>query len=316
MARPLRFEHKNAVYHVTARGNERQNIFRDDGDKARFLQLLARVVSEQGLVIHAYVLMDNHYHLMAETPNANLAESLRQLNGTYTQWFNQKHRRVGHLFQGRYKAILIGKETHLMALSAYVVLNPVRAKMVKNPREYPWSSYRSTAGFEPVSDWLETGWILERFGRSRKAAQEEYRKFVLKRAGVKESPWEELEGQIYLGSREFLDDLKKRIKKTDPEIPAAQRRVRASEAQEVLGKVVKVYALKGKDELTKRRRDGEARRVAMYWMRLGTRMGLKAIGRVFGVSYSTVSHQVGRVREDMNDDAGLKRRIANCNPKT
>jgi REP element-mobilizing transposase RayT len=316
MARPLRFEHKNAVYHVTARGNERQKIFREDGDKARFLQLLSRVVEEQGLIIHAYVLMDNHYHLMAETPNANLAESLRQLNGVYTQWFNHKYHRAGHLFQGRYKAILVGKETHLVALCIYLALNPVRAKMVKHPKDYPWSSYRATAGLATAPGWLETKWLLKQFGRTRKSAQEGYRKAVLQRDGLKESPFDEVEGQIYLGSREFLDKLKKQITKEDREVPAAQRRVRASSAEEVLEKVVKVYGLKGAEELTRRRRDGEARRVAMYWMRVGAGKGLKAVGEVFGFSYSTVSHQVGWVRREMVGNAKLAQRVVNCNPKT
>ncbi len=181
---------------MTARGNERQELFREDGDKARFLQLLSRVVEEQGLVIHAYVLMDNHYHLMVETPNANLAESLRQLNGVYTQWFNRKYHRVGHLFQGRYKAILVGKETHLMALCVYLALNPVRAKMVKHPKEYAWSSYRATAGLAKAPAWLETKWLLGQFGRTRATSQAGYRRVVLQRAALKESPWDEVEGQI------------------------------------------------------------------------------------------------------------------------
>ena len=128
---------------------------RDDGDRSRFVQLLARTVTENKLILHAWVLMTNHYHLMVETPNSNLATSLRQLNGIYTQWFNRKHGRVGHLFQGRYKSILVGKETHLKSLCRYVVLNPVRARMVKNPKEWGWSSYRQTAGCEPPSDWVD-----------------------------------------------------------------------------------------------------------------------------------------------------------------
>jgi len=316
MARPLRIERPNALYHVTARGNERQDIVRDNGDRSRFVQLLSQTVKEQGLLLHAWVLMDNHYHLLVETPNANLARSLRQINGIYTQWFNRKHRRVGHLFQGRYKSIMVGKETHLKSLCRYVVLNPVRAKMVKNPREYAWSNYRATAGFEPAPDWLEVDWIMGQFHKQRKQAQEAYRKYVMQGLAVKEHPWEQLEGQIYLGGREFLDSLRKRIKKEDDEIPMKQRRVRKSDVGEVLERVIRVYGLKGQEELTRRRRDGEARRVAIYWLRVEGGLGLKEIGRLFGLTYSTVSHQIGWVRRGMVKDKPLAQRILKCNPKT
>lgn len=316
MARPLRFEHSHALYHVTARGNERQKIVRDDGDRSRFVQLLSQTVKEQGLVLHAWVLMDNHYHLMVETPNANLAKSLRQLNGIYTQWFNRKHHRVGHLFQGRYKAILVGKDTHLKSLCRYVVLNPVRAKMVKNPKEYHWSSYRSTAGFEPVADWLETDWLLGQFQKRRKEAREAYRKNVLEGMGAKENPWDELEGQIYLGSREFLDSLRKRVKKDDLEIPVAQRRVRRSGSDEILKGVSEAYGLKGPEELLRPRRDGEARRVAAYLLRVEGGLGLKEIGEKFGINYTTVSHLLGRVRREVGKNEGFVQKFLNRNPKT
>ena len=181
---------------------------------------------------------------MVETPRSNLGRSLRQLNGIYTQWFNRKHHRVGHLFQGRYKSILVGKDTHLQALCQYVVLNPVRAGMVKSPKDYPWCSYRSTAGFELAPEWLGTDWLLGQFHKKRKSAQEAYWKYVLEGIGKKEKPWEELEGQIYLGGREFLDKVRKRIKKTDLEIPLAQRWVRASGVEEVLESVRTGYGLK------------------------------------------------------------------------
>jgi REP element-mobilizing transposase RayT len=146
MARPLRLAFAGGVYHVTARGNERKPIVRDDADRARFVDTLAAMVEQYGVLCHAWVLMDNHYHLLLETPTPNLSRAVRHLNGIYTQSFNRRHRRVGHLFQGRFKAIVVDKESHLLELCRYVVLNPVRAGVVKTPSAYPWSSYRATAG--------------------------------------------------------------------------------------------------------------------------------------------------------------------------
>ncbi len=146
MARPLRLEFPEALYHLTARGNARQEIFLDDQDRRAFLGLLGREVEQQRWRCHAYCLMDNHYHLLVETPEGRLAGGMRRLNGVYTQGFNRRHERVGHLFQGRYRSIVVDQESYLLELSRYVVLNPVRAGMVKRVEEWAWSSYRATAG--------------------------------------------------------------------------------------------------------------------------------------------------------------------------
>jgi len=203
MARPLRIEYPGAVYHVTSRGNARQDIVRGDEDRATFLALLAHVVDRFGWFCHAYCLMDNHYHILIETPQPNLSQGMRQLNGRYTQAFNRSHRRVGHLFQGRFTAILVEKEAHLLELCRYVVLNPVRAKLVHHPRHWAWSSYRGTVGEAPAPPWLMTDWILQQFGQRTRLAQERYRAFVAEGRGGPR-PWEHLQGQIYLGSEAFI----------------------------------------------------------------------------------------------------------------
>ncbi|MDH5536850.1 MAG: transposase, partial [Betaproteobacteria bacterium] len=154
MARPLRLEFAGAMYHVTARGNERQRIYLDDEDRRIYRDLLGKEVEQQGWVCYAYCLMDNHYHLLIETPEPNLVTGMRRLNGVYTQAFNRRHRRVGHLFQGRYKAIVVDKDAYLRELCRYIVLNPVRAKAVKTAQRWPWSSYRATSGEEPPPSWL------------------------------------------------------------------------------------------------------------------------------------------------------------------
>jgi len=216
MSRPLRIEFEGAVYHVTSRGNARQNIYEDDTDRHRFLELLAREINQQRWFCYAYCLMGNHYHLLIETPEANLRRGMARLNGMYSQWFNRRHLRVGHLFQGRYKAIVVEKESHLLELCRYVVLNPVRAGLVKRIDQWEWSSYRATAYGGDSASWLSTKWILSQFGKNSAQAQRTYRRFVAEGAG-EPSPWEKLRGQIYLGSERFLKEMSQRIKNTPRE---------------------------------------------------------------------------------------------------
>ena len=175
MARPLRIEFPGALYHITSRGDGREDIYRGDGDRRLFLDLLSDTCERFNWWGHAYCLMTNHYHLLVETPDANLAKGMRQLNGVYTQRFNDVHRRCGHVFQGRYKAIIVQKETYLKELARYIVLNPVRARMVARPEGWPWSSYRATTGEAACPDWLRTDWLLSVFGTSEQAAVAEQR---------------------------------------------------------------------------------------------------------------------------------------------
>ncbi len=224
MTRPLRIEFPGALYHLTARGNGRAAIFLDDADRETFLSVLGDVVERYNWICHAYCLMDNHYHLLMETPDGNLSEGMRQLNGIYTQKFNRRHERAGHVFQGRFKSIVVEKESYLLELCRYIVLNPVRAGLVKHPKDYPWSSFKFTAGSRKGPEFLFTDWILGQFGRNRKGAQRSYREFVLEgRAG--ESPWKRLIGQCLLGEEKFLEKLSPYLKeKADlTEISRVQR---------------------------------------------------------------------------------------------
>lgn len=224
MARPLRIEFAGALYHVTSRGNERREIFFSDDDRSAFLSVLDDVVSRFDWICHAYCLMGNHYHLLVETREANLSKGMRQLNGVYTQLVNHTHRRVGHLFQGRFKGILVQKETYLLELARYIVLNPVRAGMVADPAAWGWSSYRATAGLEEKPPYLTTDWLLAAFGPMTRAATAGYVRFVA--AGIgRESPWNELKGQIYLGSEEFVEAMQRSIRPDQSlrEIPRRQR---------------------------------------------------------------------------------------------
>ncbi len=226
MARPLRIEYSGAIYHITSRGNEKKPIFYDEKDQEIFLNVLKSVNKKYNFICHAYCLMNNHYHLIIETPDGNLSKGMRQLNGVYTQTFNKKHHRVGHIFQGRYKAILIQKESHLLEVCRYVVLNPIRAKLVKDPEEWRYGSYRATAGLEKPHPCLTTNWVLAQFGPKIKPARKRYREFV--KAGIEEeSIWIKAKGQILLGDNDFVEEFKSYLKGQEKikDIPKHQRYV-------------------------------------------------------------------------------------------
>ena len=225
MSRPLRIEYAGALYHVTSRGNERKAIYRKDADFQLFLDTLAEVCQQFNWVIHSFCLMTNHYHLVVETPDANLSQGMRQLNGVYTVRFNRQHGRVGHLFQGRYKAILVDKSAYLMELGRYVVLNPVRARMVATPDLWPWSSYCHTTGRFDSPEWLATDATLRHFGSDSDEAIFRFVRFVAE--GVNVNIWEHLKQQIYLGDEGFINEQLSHRVKTPlmlSEVPHKQKR--------------------------------------------------------------------------------------------
>jgi REP element-mobilizing transposase RayT len=226
MARPLRLEYPGALYHLTTRGNGGQKIFLNRADGLGLLELLGATCDRFGWRCTAYCLMTNHYHLVVETPEPNLSRGMRQLNGVYTQAFNRRHGRGGHLFQGRFKAILVEREPHLLELARYVVLNPVRAGLVDHPRAWHWSSYRETDGTAPAPPWLEVGELLAHFGKSPAEARRAYAAFVQEGLG-RPSPWDRLQGQVCLGSESFVAEVRSRLA-GEPglsEVPRAQRRL-------------------------------------------------------------------------------------------
>jgi REP-associated tyrosine transposase len=223
MARPLRIEYEGALYHVTSRGNARQDVFLDDEDRQKFLQNLAHVVERFDWICHAYCLMNNHYHLLIETPRANLSQGMQLLNSMLSQRFNRRHKRVGHALQGRFKGILVEKESHLLELARYIVLNPVRAKAVEHPGDYTWSSYRATVGDAQPESLLTVDWILSQFGRNVAQARSAHRQFVAEGQGA--SVWEALRGGMLLGSDDFVERMKESFtqRKLDTDIVRHQR---------------------------------------------------------------------------------------------
>ena len=225
MARPLRIEFAGALYHVTSRGDGREDIYLNDSDREMWLEVFSEVCRRFNWICHAYCLMSNHYHLLVETPESNLSLGMRQLNGVYTQRFNREHRRVGHVFQGRFKAILVDKDSYLLELARYIVLNPVRARMVHSADQWKWSSYRATAGVEIVRPWLKVDWLLRGFASRRGTACKRYQKFVSEGKGLP-SPWESLKNQVFLGDDKFLRQIQNLVDpdKVLDEVPHAQKR--------------------------------------------------------------------------------------------
>ena len=226
MARALRVQYDGAVYHVTSRGNERRPVFRDRDDRKTLLDILEAVNQRYSWLCHAYCLMNNHYHLVIETVDGELSAGMRQLNGVYTQRFNHKYDRAGHLFQGRFKAILIEKENYLLEVCRYVVLNPVRASVVERPSEWDWSSYNATRGRVAPHPALTTDWVLSQFGVDRLRAQAEYQRFVQDGIGGG-NIWGEARARGILGSGDFLRRMTRHLKgqKGIKEIPRRQRLV-------------------------------------------------------------------------------------------
>ena len=278
MARPLRIEYPGAVYHVTSRGNAKKRIFKDDIDKDKFLETLSIVVRRFNWLCHAYCLMDNHYHLLIETSEANLSRGMRQLNGVYTQSYNRRHKKTGHIFQGRYKAILVEKENYLLELSRYVVLNPVRARITEKPEEWKWSSYSATAGRKKTPHYLTVDWILGQFGSIRRKAEKQYKKFVL--SGIKEeSPWKNLKGQILLGKEGFAEKFKDLLaqKKEIKEIPRKQRYATRPTITDIFKEKI----------LDKQTRD---KQICKAHIKYG--YTLKEIADYLGVHYTTVSKAI------------------------
>lgn len=226
MARPLRIEFADAVYHVTARGDRREPIFDDDADREALLTIAGTGFERFDAVALAYCLMGNHYHFVLQTRQPNLSRLMRHVNGVYTQTYNRRHRKVGHLLQGRFKALLVDRDEYLLEVCRYVDLNPVRAGLKRSPRDWAWSSFRAHSGAVDGPDWLDSAAVHRLLAprAPRREGPAAYARFVAAGKGVR--LWDEaLRGQIYLGSEAFAERMRRRVEGPEsPEVPSAQRR--------------------------------------------------------------------------------------------
>ncbi len=243
MSRPLRLEFPGSLWHITARGNERRNIYADDSDRRTFLELLGRCVERFKWILTAYVLMPNHYHIVVQLIENTLSRGMKWLNGNYSLAFNRRHSRVGHLFQGRFKGLLVDKEAYSLEVLRYVVLNPVRAGIAMRPEQYRWSSHRALLGLAPAPQWLAVDDALAQFGPNRAIARPAYRAFV--NDGIKNGrcPWDDLVGQIYLGGEAWSERIQDELtlKLRSDEHPRSQRLARLPAMPDVIAAVAEVW---------------------------------------------------------------------------
>ena len=312
MARQLRLEYPGALHHVTARGNAQQPIFLDDADRHHFLTLLGQEILQQRWRCYAFCLMGNHYHLLLETPEPNLSGGMRRLNGRYTQAFNRRHHRVGHVLQGRFKSILVERESYLLELCRYLVLNPVRAGLGADPQAWPWSSYGATTGAHPPPSWLAIDQVLSLFDGDRERAVSLYRRFVEDGIG-KASPWPQLTGQIFLGNPAFRERVATMIRRKGlANVPRTQTDPTRLTAAEILERVATVYQLTPRAVTA--RRSQEAYQTAVWLLRRAGNEPLQTVAVRFGVSPSRVS-KIHAQMESTALTAHQRRAMGRCKVK-
>ena len=311
MARPLRIEFEGAFYHITSRGNLRDRIFFDDKDRETFLEILRRTKERYGYLLHAYALMENHYHLFLETPKANISQIMQNINTSYTVYINKRHKRFGHLFQGRFKGILVDKETYLIVLTRYIHLNPVRAGIVKNPESYRWTSYREYMGTcKEETSLVDTAETLSYFSKTKNTAMKAYREFVEAGISKENNPFEEVEAGIILGSEKFKTTIRRLLNrmKPDEEIP----QMKSLREKVSIDKVIKVccnYYAKNKEELLKKGKGKEERRAAIYLSKILSNEKNVEIGRYFRIRGSTVSEALKGVEARIKRDVNFQKEI-------
>jgi REP element-mobilizing transposase RayT len=309
MARPLRITYPGAFYHVTSRGNERKEIFKSRRDREKCLEYFESAAKRYDAVIHAFCLMNTHYHLLLETPSGNLPHIMRHINGAYTTYFNVKHGRSGHLFQGRYKAILVEIDKYAKELSRYIHLNPVRARIVKAPEEHAWSSYKFYIGEKKPPEWLCRDFILGYFGKKVSIAQKGYRKFVTAIVNKKyDNPLDEVVSSTLLGSPEFIAFIKDNFlshKKPDKNLPALKGLIDKVSLKEIFDEVESVFGNEA----------ALGRNVKMFLCQRYTDETLKDIGAYFGVGESGVSQACRRLKDKIRKDKKLERKISKIEKK-
>lgn len=310
MARPLRVEYEGAYYHVLSRGNQLQAIFLSDQDRRTFLESLARLSERFEVDIIAYVLMDNHYHLLIRTNRANLSKAMQWLGTTYTTIFNLRHSRSGHLFQGRFKSILVENESYLLQLSCYIHRNPLRAGLVQRLADYPWSSYPVYAYNRSKPDWLKTDLLLAQFD-SENGGLNAYREKVQRYAKENKSIWEDIKYGIIYGSEGFVKQIKKKYLSDKPkmDIPVHNRIVNDIKFDEIVASAstvlnIDIQRLKQSRRIVKS--DMINRDMLVYALWQSGRFSNSAIGSQVGLTISSISRRVGIFREMLDTDKKVR----------
>ena len=299
MARPLRIQFPGALYHVMSRGNEKQPIVRDDIDRAKRIDWLRRTVETYSWRLHAFVLMTNHEHLFVETPEPNLSGGMQYLGGSYTSYFNWRHKRGGHLFQGRFKAHLVQTDGYFREVSRYIHLNPVRAGMVTRPQDYQWSSYPGYAQARRAVAWVCYDRVLAEFGRDPGEARRAYGRFV--RAGISNpppSPFAKTIGGLLVGSAAFVTQMRRMLqdRPNDAGLPQLRSLQPRPELQRIIEEVAAHFARDPADWRVGKRVDDVSRALAAYLAR--RRFGYPGRQVAVALGYrsgSAVSNAIARI---------------------
>lgn len=308
MSRPLRVQYPGALYHVTGRGNERKAIFKDDADRGGFLRILAQSVDTYGVILHSFVLMTNHWHLLAQTPLGNLGEFMRHFNISYTSHYNRRHNRVGHLYQGRYKSFLVELDAYLSQVSRYIHLNPVQVAAMKTmPPEkrlhylwhYEWSSLSGYVAKEKRLDFVEYATVLAEYGGDTRAGRQRYQKQIIEDLSAGLPIKEKIIGQSILGSNGFVDWVRETFleSQADRERPAVGKIHRYVSTEEVLSIVSSETGIT--DVI---RASGTTRQLVMMALYKYAGLNNREIGDLLGVDYSTVSQGRKRLRDKSKRD--------------
>ena len=311
MARPLRIEYEGAFYHVTTRGNEQKKIFFSNSDYEKFKHYLKESQEKYGYLLHCFVLMTNHYHLLIETPKPNLNRVMHYINSSYTNYINIKRGRSGHLFRGRYKALLIDRDNYLVELSRYIHLNPVRAEIVEKPEDYSYSSYRNYIHKE-LKDIVYCDLILEMISRNKGMAIKRYKDFVEGVIGIKlKNPLQQVYGGMILGGKRFIKEALNKLNEDDlSREDVSHRRALKTvySAEEVIEKICVGFDLRESEILDNKQKT--YRDIAIYLMKKSTGLTNRQIGQLFGnLSYSGVAKANQRFSEKIKKDNILKKKI-------
>ena len=311
MSRPLRIKYEGAVYHITARGNERKRIFFTTPDYTKFKEYLREAQDRYGYLLHCYMLMSNHYHLILETPNSDISTIMHYINGSYTSYLNRRRKRSGHLFQGRYKAVLVDVDSYLLELSRYVHLNPVRAKMVEKPEDYAYSSYRSYI-YKKKEDIVHRDLILGMISNSGKFPQNWYRNFVEKSIDeALEDPLTNSYAGSILGGKTFIKEALNRLR-DDAVIQKEETSHRkdlhgALLSEQIIDAVASSFKVSPEEVFRDR---GKYRNIAIHLLKKRTSITNKRIGEMFGgLSFSAVSKVNQRFSIRIKSDRTLRRRV-------
>jgi REP element-mobilizing transposase RayT len=309
MARPLRLAFENACYHITSRGMRKENIFYGDEDKSIFLEKLNETFKKYSVVCYAYCLMDNHYHLFVKTPRANISQAMHYLNTSYTNWFKADHEIIGSVLQGRYKSILVDEDSYGIVLSAYIHLNPLRARIVEDLREYKWSSYFNyVKDNKRAVDSLDTEFILTQFSEDSKEARRLYRRYVRGNKNIKDPLKDSFKGMV-LGSREYVSDILKKIIKLGKrrEIPET-RRINRKTSDEIIKAMEKKYNI-SKEDITEKKKGNIFRKLSMYLIKKYTDLRLEQIGKIYNMDYTAVSQSCSRFHREISGNKRLNKMI-------